>query len=298
MPLSSNEQRAFDPECKNNMFERRSMSIIHHVLNKLFIPLIQRLTLPVDRDTGGVDNSQIVPHVVDQFDKSIVQDENFPLQDSLLSVYNSYMTDIYKSFKDLKRKEKEGKDFRRTVINRKSAVAIVAPHGGEIEPGTSEIALSLAKDQYSLYLLEGTKPAYNPTLHITSSRFDDPDCLKLIRKSVLVFSIHGCTGPEEMIFLGGKNIRMMLFVGTELYKAGFPVDYYKYKAVLTKNIVNQGRLKGGVQLELTSGLRRRLFDHFDSRKKRKPSPDFYQFIDAVSCAIQRLNALIPAKFIK
>ena len=45
--------------------------------------------------------------------------------------------------------------------NRGSLVAIIAPHGGKIEPGTSEIVRSIAAEDYNFCAFEGIKPAGN-----------------------------------------------------------------------------------------------------------------------------------------
>jgi phage replication-related protein YjqB (UPF0714/DUF867 family) len=48
------------------------------------------------------------------------------------------MADIYKNFADLAAHEKENTDFRIRLVTRRDAAAIIAPHGGGIEPGTAE----------------------------------------------------------------------------------------------------------------------------------------------------------------
>ena len=51
------------------------------------------------------------------------------------------MTDVYTSFAHLERHETHGRDFRVRAIERlRSPVAILAPHGGGIEIGTSQLA--------------------------------------------------------------------------------------------------------------------------------------------------------------
>jgi phage replication-related protein YjqB (UPF0714/DUF867 family) len=55
-------------------------------------------------------------------------------------------------------------------------VAIIAPHGGKIEPGTSEIAAAIAGDDYSLYRFQGLRDRPREELHITSAKFDEPTC--------------------------------------------------------------------------------------------------------------------------
>ena len=61
------------------------------------------------------------------------------------------MEDTYKDFKSLSAVEKEGKDFQIWSNKIKSRIAIVAPHGGGIEPGTSEIAKYIAGDDFTCY---------------------------------------------------------------------------------------------------------------------------------------------------
>jgi phage replication-related protein YjqB (UPF0714/DUF867 family) len=74
-------------------------------------------------------------------------------------------------------------------------VLTIAPHGGRIEPGTSEIAALIAGESYNLHRFEGRKPpGQNAVLHITSHHFDEPRALNLARKCRIVLGIHGCRG--------------------------------------------------------------------------------------------------------
>ena len=102
------------------------------------------------------------------------------------------MVDRYSSFAALADSEREGVDYR-IVLQRTAAVhCVVAPHGGGIEPGTSELASAIAARDHSLYAFEGLKRADNLDLHVTSTRFDEPQCLALIASSVtLPLTEHG-----------------------------------------------------------------------------------------------------------
>ena len=60
------------------------------------------------------------------------------------------MSDFYGSYADLAASEREGVHYRIRVIDRVSAIAIVAPYGGKIEPGTSQTAALIAGDKFSL----------------------------------------------------------------------------------------------------------------------------------------------------
>ena len=74
----------------------------------------------------------------------------------------------YKSFSELCRSEREGVSYQRKVANRQSRFAIIAPHGGRIEPGTSEITKAIAGTQFSYYTFDGIRQEGNELLHITS----------------------------------------------------------------------------------------------------------------------------------
>src|SRR5215204_7667794 len=101
------------------------------------------------------------------------------------------MADKYPDFETLSRNERAGIDFGILVRRAKPAFAIVSPHGGGIEPGTSEIADATASSELSYYAFEGLKSSGNSDLHITSTRFDEPLCLTLVGESEVVVTIHG-----------------------------------------------------------------------------------------------------------
>jgi len=52
--------------------------------------------------------------------------------------------DRYESFDELCKHAIEGRDFRIRTASRPGQVAVIAPHGGGIEPGTSELAEAIA----------------------------------------------------------------------------------------------------------------------------------------------------------
>ena len=88
------------------------------------------------------------------------------------------MSDLYDSYADLAAGEAEGIHYRIRVIDRASPIAVVAPHGGRIEAGTSQTAALIAADIFSLYCFEGLVAGRR--LHITSARFDEPRALALV----------------------------------------------------------------------------------------------------------------------
>ena len=112
--------------------------------------------------------------------------------------------DRYSCFSELAAREARGADYeicaRRQAASR---VAVIAPHGGGIEPETSRIAESIAGAEFSLYCFLGLKRTGNRVLHITSHNFDEPECLGLIAEHDWVLAIHGCQESGERTFLGG-----------------------------------------------------------------------------------------------
>ena len=65
--------------------------------------------------------------------------------------------DKYKNFTELKKYEKEGKDYIINNRNIDSEIAIMAPHGGGIEPGTIDIADEIAGKDFLFYSFSGIK---------------------------------------------------------------------------------------------------------------------------------------------
>jgi len=164
----------------------------------------------------------------------------------------------YASFADLARNETEGRDFRVRFIDRPGSPAIIlAPHGGEIESGTSDIAELIAGGDHSLFCFEGLKPyGQNRGLHITSHRFDHPQCIAMTAVRHVVVGIHGCMG-EAQIFVGGLDADLALGLSAHLKGAGFTVisDGHRYPGRHPQNVCNRGATGRGAQLEITYDLR-------------------------------------------
>ena len=164
----------------------------------------------------------------------------------------------FESFSDLENCYQRDVDFRVLTQITDSSVAIIAPHGGKIEPGTSEIAKGIAGDDFNFYLFEGLMSAHNyHCLHLTSSKFDDQNCLQLLQACEHVVSIHGCKGEQEIVYLGGLNLDLKEGLYQLLIQTGFQVecDHPKYLGASQRNVCNRGSTGTGVQIELTKALR-------------------------------------------
>jgi phage replication-related protein YjqB (UPF0714/DUF867 family) len=194
--------------------------------------------------------------------------------------------DAYRSFAELEEFEKENVDYRVLIVKRKeSGIVIVAPHGGAIEPGTSEVAKAVAGQDLSLALFEGMKPeGGNRRLHLTSTRFDEPRCLELVLGAMAVVAIHGEASLEPAVFLGGRDRQLGTRLKAALKKHGHVVQVHENRdlhGLSANNICNRGRSGAGVQLELSRGLRRTFFRSMTAEDRKEPTDAFYRFAAAV-----------------
>ena len=165
--------------------------------------------------------------------------------------------DRYSSFEELRRHETREKDYALSLHDTGSRVTIIAPHGGKIEPRTSDLARRIAGENYSFYCFEGIKDKDNACLHITSHRFDEPGAIKLASKSELVVAVHACTGTAGLVHIGGLNKKLGRMIAAELQDRGIGVsnDHPRFLGLNPDNICNRSATGMGVQLEVTRDLR-------------------------------------------
>ena len=182
-----------------------------------------------------------------------------------------------------------GRDYTITIDQqyRNADVIVLSIHGGKIEPHTSQISQTLAEaykwNRYD-FAGHGTRHCLRggsnfDILHITSSRFDEPDGLALVSSHPKAVSIHGY-GPQRRyrrgtICVGGKNAdqvsAFMDFIDTNRDDFGayrlLPVDATQAESGETctglggtssRNIVNKTMTEMGLQLELGKRMRQDL----------------------------------------
>ncbi|WP_323790210.1 poly-gamma-glutamate hydrolase family protein [Thalassovita sp.] len=140
------------------------------------------------------------------------------------------MADRYPDFATLAAAHEAEKDYQITVKDRGTPVVILAPHGGTIEPETAQIAQAVAADDLSFYLFEALRPGAHGDFHITSHRFDEPNALALVARSVTSVAVHGFAAELNTALPG----------------------------VHPTNICNRTLSGAGVQLELSRSLRHAL----------------------------------------
>ncbi len=166
----------------------------------------------------------------------------------------------YLNFASLQKGEREGVNFTIAVAERQSPVAVIAPHGGAIEPATERIAAAIAHEDFSFYCFRAIAAADpSKTLHITSDRFDEPRCQALVAKSDKIISVHGLKDTDKaFIDVGGLDTVLRDAICRSLSQAGFvaiPVSRGAHAGVSPRNICNRGKQNMGIQLEISRALR-------------------------------------------
>ncbi|MCU1335510.1 MAG: replication protein [Bryobacterales bacterium] len=180
---------------------------------------------------------------------------------------------------------------------------LIAPHGGGIEPGTSEIMRAVAElggwawYEFAGFLRKGNKEA----LHLGSTDFNEPTLMNLLPQTPFVVAFHGANeSSETIVFVGGK-----WDLGREVVVRSINVVFNEHKihaADATKhdvaehlrgledsNITNRGRLTKGVQLEFSRGARNALFPPDSSREARgRRSPLLRSVARSIHTAIEEL----------
>jgi phage replication-related protein YjqB (UPF0714/DUF867 family) len=207
----------------------------------------------------------------------------------------------------------EGVDYALRHQHRTPATTtVLAPHGGGIEPGTSELCLAIAgfhpaslartAPAYSYWMFEGLRPSNNDELHVTSTRCDDPVALSLCGGSRHALGLHGCAPsavglPEgtRAALVGGRDRTFRRYLLQELTGRGFQaIDAAGWEAVNgdePENIANRTATGMGGQLEITTPLRAAMFGE-NTRPQRKNTTTalFWDFVAAARSAIARLEA--------
>jgi phage replication-related protein YjqB (UPF0714/DUF867 family) len=167
--------------------------------------------------------------------------------------------DQYSSFKQLFEQEVLGIDYHIAVEDRGTDVLIMAPHGGRIEPGTSEIARDVAGGDLSLYCFEGLRKRPHGDLHVTSHKYDEPRAIDAAGKCEVVVAIHGRSDRDdpETVWLGGLGGLSLEKIEKQLKLAGFSAEVKSgdLAGAHSNNICNRGCTGRGVQLEIPKSLR-------------------------------------------
>lgn len=202
------------------------------------------------------------------------------------------MADHYNSMRELK-----GYETNWTIETNQNShpVLSIAPHGGGIECGTSELALLVSqKLNCNFFTFKGQLPSGNSRLHVTSSRYNDQLALALTKQVNYTISIHGYRDTEEAsTYIGGTNEQLKSLIKKHLKSRGFKVlEAPKHLAGKSRrNINNKNRFKSSVQLELSTKLRKSFFSNDNySREirenRQKWRAGMYEYAQAIEWAMR------------
>ncbi|MFL6337077.1 MAG: poly-gamma-glutamate hydrolase family protein [Pyrinomonadaceae bacterium] len=181
----------------------------------------------------------------------------------------------------------EGTDYTVTASNTGAGVTVLSIHGGYIEIDTSAISAALASlygwNRYDFNSHASTQclnglGSDSAKLHITATHFDDPRVLSLVGANPRAVAIHGYGAergyPRGAVCVGGldaaaRNIFISYVNGRAASWNPYPLnaidattasngatcDDVNLRGIEGDNIVNRTSGGGGLQLELSPGLR-------------------------------------------
>ena len=196
--------------------------------------------------------------------------------------------DRYRCFAELTQYETFGEDYCVDMKKGSSGIAIMAPHGGGIEFGTNQMARAIAHPDHTFWAFKGIKKTGNRILHITSTRFDAPDALEIALAAQTVITLHGCHGDRPLVYVGGRHDPLKNRLCRALLNAGFNARISKKEGLRGEspvNLCNRCRTGNGVQLEITTELRKRMFTPTKDRSIKRKTKDFLRFTSTVRTAL-------------
>lgn len=195
--------------------------------------------------------------------------------------------DLYANYQALSAARRINIDYKIASRQTASTTAVIAIHGGSIEPGTTELADNIAGSRYDYYSFNGTMSSNNSVLHITSTRFNEPGALELVAASSKTLSIHGFSSTTRLTYVGGIDKTLVARVKARLKAAGFRVADAPTKLAgqLTTNITNRNLRKAGVQIEVSSAQRASFFKSLTTSGRTSKTTTFYKYTNAIKAAL-------------
>lgn len=201
----------------------------------------------------------------------------------------------YSSFSELSREEKPNIDFKVTYRPCGRSFLITAPHGGAIEPGSTEIAGALAGDQFGLYTFNGLKRD-SSVLYLPSTSFDEPELVRVTKYYGTTISVHIISGTDRLVYIGGRYRQLVTAINQSLTEKGYEVKSLPETsaAFSMSNFINKTAV-GGVQIEISSKLAEEMFrGPITSERVRQDTTrrtsEFTRFVEAVRLVLQRAAA--------
>lgn len=172
----------------------------------------------------------------------------------------------HRSFTELAHHYTAGVDYEIETRRGSENLLCAAWHGGFMEPGSDLLADAIAGCRYHYYAFKALFPVSDGEhpLHVTSSRFREPELITLAKESERVFAVHCCsTAPGiPRVFIGGgadQSVRKQLI--NALRQGGFNAGPDKiFPGSHFMNPCNAGR-QPGVQIEVSQSYMDHLVAH-------------------------------------
>ncbi|MGW3263196.1 poly-gamma-glutamate hydrolase family protein [Streptomyces sp. NPDC001056] len=192
-------------------------------------------------------------------------------------------------------------DNARATSSPLGSTAVIAPHGGGIEAGTSELCMAISgytpfeadtdpasaavagEPQRDYWMFETL--ANSAAQHVTSTHCDDPAALAVCTGNLYAVSLHGFDETtEKKVIIGGRDARLgrnLLAAFTKYGLTSPAADPDRDVTVVLAdastsidgddpaNIVNRTRTGAGAQLEISTALRKAMFGDFSGAAKRR-----------------------------
>src|SRR5699024_6255047 len=126
-----------------------------------------------------------------------------------------------------------------------------------------------------------------------STNFDDPKLNEMTNRSQESISIHGFQGDKDTVYIGGQDKKMAHSIKKELEKEGFNVEKStnNINGRSSKNIINENDSGTGVQLEISTYMRKSLVKKDNLNRKTRENMNKYldsnyDFAEAVTKVIR------------
>ncbi|MFF6776795.1 poly-gamma-glutamate hydrolase family protein [Streptomyces sp. NPDC012637] len=176
-----------------------------------------------------------------------------------------------------------------------NSTAVLAPHGGGIEAGTSELCMAVAgykpfdydidpataaepdEPQRDFWMFEAL--ASSSTQHVTSTHCNDPAAVAVCSSNLYAVSLHGFSSEEKKIIIGGRDERLKRNLYEAFTASGFASAMVVDVVIAapgdpingddSRNIVNRTRTGAGAQLEISTPLREAMFGDFSTGASRR-----------------------------
>ncbi|MBZ0189676.1 MAG: poly-gamma-glutamate hydrolase family protein [Candidatus Obscuribacterales bacterium] len=203
--------------------------------------------------------------------------------------------DYYPDLYALKANLELGKDYTIVTENRGSVVTVAAPHGGNIEPGTSELARAIADKDFNLFDFVFLRSSHRRRGHVTATNFRDASLARMLAKSRICVAVHRMKDTHKKIYIGGRNQMLKRLAAEHLLAVGFCVeeDPPRLKGTSKRNFVNLTS-EQGLQLEIPIPVANQLMPDIDSYAEASPvyklkderTEYFNAFVGAIRATIE------------